>query len=251
LVAATRKSLEVMQHLHEAGPATVTEIAATLPYSKSTIHRHLRTLEHETYVVEGDDGWRVSLLYLDYGLATRGSSAFYQAIEPKLEELAAETGEKVWAMVEEHGFGVFVANALGPRAIETYARVGERGYLHHFAGGKAILGFLPEARVAEILERRGIPARTGESITTQEELFDELEQIRADGVAFNREESVNGVNAVGVPVLDAEGVPVGAISVAGPVNRLQGAYFEDELPSLLRGVANEVEIQLSISASEQ
>jgi DNA-binding IclR family transcriptional regulator len=242
------KSLDVARTLYQHGPLTVTELADKLPYSKSTVHRHLRTLHEAEYIVEDEDGFRISMLYLDYGLAARSQSPFYRAAKPKLEELANETAEKVWVMVEEHGCAVFLDRALGTRSVETYARVGERGHLHHYAAGKAILAHLDREWVEEIIDRRGLPAHTDDSITTAEELFHQLERIREEGVAYNLSESITGINAVGAPILDNDGAPHGAISVAGPASRLDGEYLDSDLASLVQGVANEIEVQLTVES---
>ena len=250
-VDATVKSLNVAQKLYEHGPLTVTELAAELPYSKSTVHRHLQTLLEAEYIVECEDGFRLSMLYLDYGIAARSRSPFYRAAEPKLKELADETAEKVWVMIEEHGLAVFLDRATGERSVETYARVGERGHLHHYAAGKAILAHLDRDRVDQIVEQHGLPARTEHSITTTDELFHRMKRIRDDGVAYNRGESITGINAIGAPILDDNGSPLGAISVAGPANRLTGEYLESELVSLVTGVANEIEVQLLVESRRQ
>jgi DNA-binding IclR family transcriptional regulator len=78
-------------------------------------------------------------------------------------------------------------------------------------------------------------------------LLDELDAIEDRGVAFNDEEQLDGVKAVGVPVDGSDGRVVGAFSVASPANRMTEDRFEEEIPKTLLGVANEFELENSMS----
>lgn len=244
-VEATGKSIEIIRSIKEDGPATLTEIATRLGYSKSTVHRHVTTLENEGYIAEGDAGYQIGLLYLDFGIHARNENQLFQIAKQKADDLADSVDENVWLMIEENDYGVFIYHATDEYPVRTFTREGYRGHLHAFAGGKAVLAFLDPARVEEIIERRGLPAQNAQTITDRGELSSELEQIREQGVAFNRNESVWGINAVAAPILDRTGDPLGSVSVAGPANRLKGEYLEEDLPELLLGVTNEIEVNMT------
>ena len=75
----------------------------------------------------------------------------------------------------------------------------------------------------------------------------EIKNIREEGVAFNDEEAISGYRAVGAPVtLNNE--TIGSITIGGPKNRLDDDHFRNELPSLVRGLINEVELRGSVSS---
>lgn len=244
-VEATGKSIEILRSLKEDGPATLTEIATRLEYSKSTIHRHLRTLKDAGYVAEDGGKYRVGLLFLDYGIHIQNENQLYRTAKEKIDDLADRVGENVWLMVEENGYGVFLYHATEEYPVDTFTREGYRGHLHSFAAGKAVLAHMDSDRIDRVLDRHGLPAQAQRTITDRKELFTELEQIREQGVAFNREESIQGINAVAAPVLDPSNVPLGSISIAGPKSRLKDDYLEEELPELLLGVTNEIEVNLT------
>jgi DNA-binding IclR family transcriptional regulator len=243
-VEATAKSIAILELLKEEGPLTLTAIADALGHSKSTIHRHLATLRHEGYVAADEEGYRVGLLFLDYGVHAQREHALYRAAESKVDDLAEQVGEKVWLMAEENDYGVFIYHSQGREVFRTYTRVGYRAHLHAFAAGKAVLAHLPPDRVDRILDRYGLPSYTEHTVTDRATLLAEVAEARERGVAFNRQGSVVGVNAVAAPVLVGPEDPIGSICVAGPANRVSGSYLEEELPDLLRGVANEVEVSL-------
>lgn len=243
-VSATEKSIAILEHLKEHGPTTLSDLADTLGHAKSTVHRHLATLEDSGFVAHTEDGYRVGLLFLDYGIHAQQERALFEAGRPKIDSLAEQVGEKVWLMAEENDYGVFIYHRQGRDVFRTYTRVGFRGHLHAFAAGKAVLANMPTDTVDRIIRRHGLPSYTEHTVTDETMLRSELEEIRDQGFALNRQESVKGVNAVATPVLVGPETPIGSICVAGPANRVSGAYLEEELPDILLGVANEIEVSL-------
>jgi IclR family acetate operon transcriptional repressor len=55
------------------------------------------------------------------------------------------------------------------------------------------------------------------SITSKQQLREELAQVRTQGYALNRGEHLPGVGAIGAPVFDRYGTAVASISVAFPL----------------------------------
>ena len=163
------------------------------------------------------------------------------------DQLARETECRAVFVVEENGRGVYMYTYSGKHAVWKYSTVGKRFHLHQTAAGKAILSQLPRERVIDIVEEWGLPASTENTTTDRSVLLEELDAIEDRGVAFNNEEQLNGVKAVGVPVDDSDGRVVGAFSVASPANRMTKDRFNEEIPKTLLGVANEFELENSMS----
>lgn len=234
----------VLDATHSLEGAGVTEIADHLGVAKSTVHDHLSTLiEHEFLVKQGTE-YHVGLKSLQYGMGAKNRLELVDAAGPSLEHLVEETNEIAWLVVEEYGQAVYVEKAVGERAVQPYGAIGKRVPLHNIAAGKAILAHLPEKRVREIADERGLPAQTERTITGIEELLAELETIRERGYARNDGETFEGFRAVASPVLHADQL-LGSIVVSGPENRLRGERFETDLPDLITGAANAIELSLA------
>ena len=244
-VKTVETSSALLERIKEGGGATLPELTEELDLAKSTVHRHLGTLEELDMVVRDGDEYRVGLRMLDFGIHARDQQAVFHEARDTVDELAAETGEKVWLITHEHGRSVHLYGATGKRSVRTPAREGEQGYLHQLAAGKAILTTFPRERIERIVDRYGLPAATERTVTDRETLFEELDAARERGFAFNRGESIPRLNAVGASITAGDGEAVGAISVSGPSNRVKGEFLTEELPDLLLGVTNEVEINLS------
>jgi DNA-binding IclR family transcriptional regulator len=243
-VDATRKSLDILRYLAEDGPATLSEIASDLDRAKSTVYRHLNTLEEGGHIAEYDDGYRIGQLYLDYGIHAQRTHPLYYAAKPKVDALADQVGEKVWCVVEENGYAAYIYLKSGDELYRSFTRVGYRGHLHAFSAGKAILSRMAPERVEAIIDSRGLPAYTEQTITDETVLFEELERTRERGFAIHLQEAVSGGNAVSVPVQLEDGSPLGAICIAGPAHRLDEATLIDDYSDRLLGVKNEIELSV-------
>lgn len=248
VLATTETSLDVMEALKRLNGGRVTQVAEELDLAPSTVHSHLVTLKERRYVVKEGDIYRLGLAFLNLGEYVRRENRYFSMAESKVEQLAEETGGRAHFIVEEHGQGVYIHTASGKHAIETYSQEGRRLSLHQAAAGKAILAFLPEDRVADIVDERGLPKRTENTITDRDELFETLAEIRErKGLAFNDEEQIRGIRAVGAPVRAPEGTVIGALSVSGPSHWFTGDLYERELPNTVLGTANELELQIEYS----
>ena len=245
LIQAVDTTLRIIEALNDSGEAGVTELARTLDLPKSTVYNHLDTLNRRGYVVKTGEEYRLACRFLELGSMTRDRQLVYRIARDEVTALAEETGELSGLIVEEHGYGVFLHRAKGDQAVRVDTHVGKRIHLHGAALGKAMLAFSSPDRVREVIDRRGLPALTDHTITDEEVLFEELDRIREEGVAFDDEERINGLRSVAVPLQKDDGEVLGAISVAGPTSRMRGDRFRSRLPEQLRSAANVIELNIT------
>jgi IclR family acetate operon transcriptional repressor len=103
--------------------------------------------------------------------------------------------------------------------------------------GKAWLAHLPGEVVRQLLKEQGMPRQTEHTIVTVSAMKAELERVRKQGYALDAEESMLGAFCVGVPVLDASGAPVLAISISGPTTRFHQAALPEASAALIKAAA--------------
>lgn len=247
-VKTTESAFRITETLHEMDGARVTELADELDMAKSTAHRHLSTLHQLEYLVKEGDEYHVGLRFLTLGEYARNRKKAYRMITPKVVALAEETDERAQFIVEEHGKAVYVHREAGSNAVRTpNSGVGNWIQLHATAAGKAILAGLPESVVRDTMDRQGMPTLTDNTITDEADLLEELEQTRERGYSFNFEENIKGIRAVGVAITPSGGRPIGALSISGPSHRMKGEWFNEEIPDLLLGTTNELELNITYS----
>lgn len=243
-VNAASTSFGIVETIRDRSQVGLKEIAAAVDVANSTAYQHLVTLEEAGYVIHDEEGYRLSLKFLDNGMIAQSHySEFIDVAEPVIEQLVEETKETVNLVIEERGRAVYVSRWTGERGIPTNSWPGKAKPIHTLAAGKAILAHLPDETVEDIIDRHGLVQETENTVSSPAELQAELEVVRESGYATNDRESDPRIRAVGAPIRGEDHVE-GAVSVAGPADRLKGSYFESELPDLLLGTANEIDLKL-------
>lgn len=245
-VQTTDKTLTLVEELKERGPCGVTELASGLEMGKSAVHNHLTTLQERGYVVKRDDDkYRFGLKFLEIGGYVRKSMEFYQVAEPEIRSLAAETGELANLLVEEQGMGVYLMRSKGEKAVDLDTYAGLRANLHTTGLGKAILAYLPQSRVDEIIELHGLEKDTPRSIGTREELFEALDEVRERGYAIDDGERLAGLRCIAAPVKHSSGSVLGAISVSAPASRFSDEDLHGEPAERVLSAANVIELNIN------
>ena len=241
-VGATDKTLRILEELRRRDGAGITELADTLDMSKGTVHNHLSTLQEHEYVINKDSTYRIGLRFLELGEYARQQTRLLNVAKSEIDELAEETGEIANLMVEEHGRGTYIYIAKGKQAVNLDTHVGTRQFLHTSAVGKSILAEMDEKQFEQVVEHRGLPAETPNTVTSEQKLLAELEEIRGRGVAFDGEERAEGIRCVAAPITDNEDNLLGSVSVSGPSTRLKKQRLHKEIPEKVQHTATVIGI---------
>jgi DNA-binding IclR family transcriptional regulator len=185
----------------------------------------------------------------------RNYSELYQASKKQIDELAQDSEECAHLIIEHDGKLFALYERFGPKAVGVELHGRKRAeplnHLHCTAAGKSILTHLPEERLQRVLEGGELPENTSNTITSPQKLADELEEVCQRGYAVVDEEQVQGIRAVGAPVLTADDDVEGAVAISGPTSRLQGERFHEELPRMVMQAANICEVNLQTADFEQ
>jgi len=202
------------------GGATLTVLAEALALPAPTAHRLLATLEQAGFVEAGANGaWRVGVRAFRAGSAFLSHRNLVAQALPRLERLMGEAGETANLAVIEDGEAVFVAQAQCRELMRMSVKLGARGPLHASGVGKAMLAAMTEAEAAAVAAR-GLRRLTPQTLTTREALAADLAATRARGYAIDDEEHAPGLRCVAAVILDENGRPWAALSLAGPTSRL-------------------------------
>lgn len=242
-------TLNVIDALKDLNGATVTEMADHLDLSKGGAYNHLVTLRKNNFAVQNGSEYDLSPRFILTGEHVRQESLLYRFGKDELDKLVESTGEYGQLVTERHGLGIVLYLQRGEKAIgSNYPNQMERKPLdlHHLAAGKAILSQLPDGRVEEIVDQHGLRKRTGNTITDKQSLFEELAEVDERGYAYNIEEEVDGLRAIGAAIDGPDGEVLGAISLSGPKSRMQGDRFKKELPKEVMNTADVIEVNINM-----
>lgn len=224
----------------------LTDLAAQAGLTKSTTHRVLLALA-EARLVEQDPTSKLFFPGVELFLLGTASAARFSIVEiarPTLVRLAEEIGDTVFLSVPVDEDWVCVDRQVGPFPIRTLTvDVGDRGPLGVGSGGLALLAFRSDADVDTSIAANGARlARYAHFDPSGMRRF--VTATRKQRYAFIDGLLVEGMSAVGVPICDAEGRPVAALSLAAISSRLSAERRHSILPRM-QEEARRIEAQLS------
>lgn len=237
------KALRVLQALARPElPHRLKEIADYAEVSKASTHRILATLIEEGYAVADGEG-RYGTGFQLRALAAQVLSDDAVGIDAVLRALQQRLGQAVHLAVLSRDHATYTHKVDPGHAYRIATEVGMPLPLHASAAGKVLLAHLPEAEAESLLDRAGLPARTPRTLTDRARLHRELARVRADGYASEYEEADASVCSLAAPVLDADGYPMGAVSVSSLVFLVTQDQLHEFAPAV-RQAAEEVSRRL-------
>jgi len=238
------RAFEIIAHLKDHGPSTLSEVADTFDLPVSTAHIHLVTLVENDYVIRRGDEYRCSLRFLRTGAELRDRNPLFRIAKPEIDDLQENLGEVSNIGTEEDDYMVQLYKSVNENSIDDNAPLAAHMYLHSTGTGKAMLSQFSPETIDRVVDRRGLPAVTSATITDREVLERELEEIRERGYSINNGEHFAGVRAVAVSILSKRSDVLGAISVSGPTSRIDRDRIEEEIVPELFNKKNIIELKL-------
>jgi IclR family transcriptional regulator, pca regulon regulatory protein len=234
-MAGLAKGLAVIEAFGQtAARLTVSDAARLTNITRAAARRCLLTLTELGYLAHDGKYFQPTPRMLRLGVAYLDTASLPALAQPHLISARDRLAESVSLAVWQDGWAVFVARAEAERLVSTGVRVGARLPAHCSATGKVLLAGLGEDEIAAYLTLGGWPKRTAHTLVTAEEIAEAVRAAGADGFATSDEELELGMRAMAVPVRDARGRTVAAMSVSTSTARVSSDELRDRfLPVLL------------------
>jgi DNA-binding IclR family transcriptional regulator len=210
------------------GPISLTRLAEQASLHTASAHRILGALmAHGLVEKTGAGEYDLGVRWLEVGNRLRARMNIRQVAIPFMQKLAEQTGETVNLIVRRGDEVVYVERVSGGQTmIQVVQVVGAHAPLHVTAVGKIFLAEDSPSGVMGYAKRTGLPAYTANTLTSLEGLRSELETIRIEQLAYDREEAELGVACIGAPIRDAEGKLVAGLSISAPADRHKQGWVE-------------------------
>jgi IclR family acetate operon transcriptional repressor len=236
------RSLRILEAVAQHQPVTVGELTKLFGLPKSTVQRTLMTLSEAGWLraSRGDTTrWEVGARVLAVRpAALHGSSLLAAAREPMVRLRDAEN-ETIHLSVPDGLHCMVVVDRVDcNRPLRTFHPIGDTSPLHATGTGRAVLAHLPAAEVAELIAG-GLERYGDATITDPADLRTELDRVRRDGYALNRNQYRPDVCAIAAPILDSDGTPLAALAISMPDSRFEPQRLTD-LGKLVAKAAAEI-----------
>ncbi|AHL34576.1 IclR family transcriptional regulator [Pseudomonas brassicacearum] len=198
---------------------TLSQIAVTADLDPGTTFRMLNTLVDLGYVSRIPESRRfaLTLKVLDLGFHAIARTDLRSIVRPILRGLVSETNEAASFAVLQGADVLYLERVrAGITRLGVDIRIGTTVPATQTAIGQSILAFLPEQQVHKVQALTPTMPFSMRPHAMERPLLELLGQIREDGFVLTESLFTDGLRILAVPVLDIDGHPVGAISIAAP-----------------------------------
>jgi len=231
---------------------TLSEIAAASDLDPGTTFRMLNTLVDLGYVARLPESRRfnLTLKVLDLGFHAIGRKDIRSHVRPILRSIVGAVGEAASFAVLDGADMLFIERVRSGNArLGVDIRVGTMVPAAQSAVGLTVLAFLKADELERVLAtpaRMPITLRPG---VVQNGLGPALAEIKARGYALMDSMFADALKMLAVPVLDVDGHPIGAISIAAPSVHMSFEELESRALPLLRKSAIDLARALEATGS--
>lgn len=241
VLSSVANALRVLEYVAREGEAGISQIARDLGLTVGTVYRLVATLADAGYVEQNPSNrrYRPGPKVPELARVIRPDSDFVALAHPRLQRLMAEAGETTNVGVLRDGMVVYIDRAVTSQPLAVAVSIGSRVPAYCTSLGRAILAYTdPEVR-ADYLRRLPRLARNDPQVTpSRDQLTAMLDTTSDRGYAEDNGEFSPDIACLAAPILDARGLAVAAVSVAGLRSRI--TERRGELLPLVQDAAKEL-----------
>lgn len=224
---------------------SVSKLARIVDLPRSTVYRIVRTLADDGFLII-EPGRRGVRLGPELGqLATTARQGLNDVALPIMSKMAWTINETVSLAVWQGNRVRIVDQVVGNQPLRAEGIIGQSHPAYCTANGKAFLAELSPAALKTYFSKVTLSKLTPNTIVGQAKLLKELAEVRATGVAFDREEHELQICAVGTVVHDVLNGASASITIVTPAHRFYG--HEDLLAKNLLDCQHRIEELLTLS----
>ncbi|MEM5582824.1 IclR family transcriptional regulator [Roseibium sp. AS2] len=241
------KALEVLDQVAAVErPVRFSELLGESPLPKATLYRLLQTLVSQGMLAYDVDQqtYTLGIRLVRLAHAAWRQSSIAPIARPFLTALSETAGETVHLAQLDSGQVLYVDKQNPSNAVDMFSQAGKVGPAYCTGVGKALMAFIDPGELDHVIRKQSFYAYTPATLASEAALRTELDTIRRDGVAFDREEHEPGIICIAAPILNSKGRPVGALSVTTSTQRKSLEELIEVRPALLQaasGIAAAVE----------
>ncbi|MEL3961111.1 IclR family transcriptional regulator [Lysinibacillus endophyticus] len=241
-VQSVKNALRILKLFTPKTPLlSVTEIATIINLPKSTVHRILKELVAEGFLIQDEQNskYKLGFSILALGGVVQSHKELYLDAEPLLKEFANHFNLPVHICVMEQLHVVYLMRELGEIPRKLVTKIGRRNDLHCTAEGLAILAFKSKKMIDHVLSQP-LTKYTPHTLTDVEALNEEMVKIRRKKIAIAKDTFFVGYTSYAAPIQDYSGEVVSSIAVIAENKTINDSPIEKEMIAEIQRLAKEI-----------
>jgi DNA-binding IclR family transcriptional regulator len=222
-VKSVEKALKILEVISQKNEVGLTELSQILKLTKTNIHRLLLTLAENGFVIPNRDGssYMLSLKLFILGGSVNQSSVLIQVASPSLKKLSALSRETINLGILYNDEVLYLDKIVSSEYLRIDTPIAKTDPANATALGKCLLSCLSREECESYISRNTpLKSFTKNTITDPLKLLWEIDEVKKNCYAIDREESIDGVRCIASPIRDVNGKGVVAVSITGPSVRM-------------------------------
>lgn len=222
---SVERALSILECFLDKQELILLEISEKTQLSPSTVLRILNALQEHDFVIKNVKNKTYHLGSKISWLAEMIPSKSYDELRsvayPYMLKVNQKYNEDVHLFVQDGRSKLCIEAIDSSRELRQVIRIGSRHDLLRGAAGKIIIAYLfPQERRMSLGENDIDDAK--------------YDEIRRQGIALSDGEREVGLYGIATPVLDSDGVLIGALSLSGPTARFKTEILEEMKADMVR-----------------
>lgn len=200
---------------------TSSELSRRAKLPEASGYRLIQTLEELGAVVRGPRGrYRPGMLLVSLSRDVDFTDVLHEASQKIIVEVARRFDVTMHIGVFEDGMVTYVTKVSTPTSYNSHTRPGAQLEAYCTGLGKVLLAALPDEELEDFVAEGELIPLTEHTIVDPDALREHLKEIRRRGYAIDDRESHEGMSCIAVPILDAHGATIAALSATEKAERM-------------------------------
>jgi DNA-binding IclR family transcriptional regulator len=244
-VPAIDKCFAILELLAQSKePMGISDLSGKLDLNKSTVFHIVHTLMDLNVLENQRDGkFVLGTRFYTLGNMAGKRSRLIQTAHPFLETINEKTKLSAFLGLRSDRQAILIDKVDSAYGIKLSSEIGMQMPILAGAGIKAMLSQLSDEEIDEILSRTELKRYTPYSIVDKAAYKEEILEVCRQGIAYDREEYIEGMVAFAIPIkVNSRGVQA-AIWAVGLTRQMPEASIP-ELTEFLKKISEEINYRL-------
>jgi len=243
IIQSVERAVHILKCFEDSRELRIMDLSRMLGLHKSTISGLVNTLCHLNFLDKDESTSKYRLGTELFRLGAMVDISLRNIVTPYLKEIVEKCQETANLLIPDGSNVLYVEKIESPHSMRICTEIGRSLPMHCTASGKAILAAMDSNEADELIDRMEFSRYTDKTILSKEELKAHLGKVRQMGFAIDNEEFEVGLICLGTAIRGQNGHPVGAMSVSGPIMRMDHETC-NEITDMLLEYSSRVSRQL-------
>ncbi|HVN23398.1 MAG TPA: IclR family transcriptional regulator [Syntrophorhabdales bacterium] len=240
-VKVLEKTVRILNlYTYTEGALTLDQIAKRAGLSKTTAFRILKTLEkHEIFKYnEREETYSLGLKLMELGGMVYSSLSIRKVASPYLDSLAHSLKATILLGIIKDEHLLYIDKRESESIIRVSSYIGLKRPPYYGMLGMTLVAHMPDEQRKKLLQSYPPEKITSKTVVDVRELMHRFDETKKSGYYVEREEAIDGVLGIGVPIRDFSGNVVAALGACMPVFQVNEKFTQRAIKELTAASAS-------------